>query len=140
MMEQGEQATASPCLPATSHRQALAAPPATWSSPPAHMGVGACCSRKGAVGRPCFPGMSWAGPGKPSPRDSQQDSSLILRGRCNVAAPAAGLLKDKQADESTARPGAPVKTTALVMHLADVYRRPTSPDTGGHQGAGNEQR
>ena len=92
MMEQGEQATASPCLPATSHRQALAAPPATWSSPPAHMGVGACCSRKGAVGRPCFPGMSWAGPGKPSPRDSQQDSSLILRGRCNVAAPAAGLL------------------------------------------------
>ena len=57
-----------------------------------------------------------------------------------MAAPAAGLLKNKQADESTARPGAQVKTTASVMHLADVYRRPTSPDTGGHQGVGNEQR
>ena len=84
--------------------------------------------------------MSWAGPGKPSPWGSQQDSSPILRGRCSMAAPAAGLLKDKQPDESTAWPGARVKTAALVMHLADTYRGPASPDTGGLQGAGNEQR
>lgn len=103
------------------------------------MGVGACCSRKGAVGRPCFPGTSWAGPGKPSPRGSQQDSSLVLRGRCNTAAPAAGLLKDKEADGSTAWLGALVKTTARAMHLVDVHRGPTSPDTGGHQGAGDDE-
>lgn len=67
--------------------------PATWPSPPVHTGVGECCSRKGVVGRLCFPGVSWAGPGKPSPWDSRQDSSPVLQGHCNTAAPAAGILE-----------------------------------------------
>lgn len=85
--------SAPPCSPVRSHRQVLGSAPATWPSPPVHTGVGAYCSKKEGEGRLCFPGVSWAGPGKPSPQDFRQDSSLVLQGRCNTAAPAAGLLK-----------------------------------------------
>lgn len=133
---EGGQGTAPPRLPATSHSQAPSSSPATWPSPPAHTGAGACCSTKGAAGRPCFPGVSWVEPGKPSPRDSQQGSALVLQGRCNTAAPAAGLLKDRQADVSSgemthspARPGrTATKTTApsftrLTQRAAGVRSR-----------------
>lgn len=39
--------------------------------------------------------MNWVGPGKPLPWCCQQDSSQVLQGQCNMAAPSAGPLKER---------------------------------------------
>lgn len=65
----------------------------TCPSPPVHREVGVCCSRKEGVGRLCLREVNWVGLGKPLPWYCQQDSSRVLQGQCNMAAPSAGLLE-----------------------------------------------
>lgn len=134
-----------PCLLCNVAQAGSGQHPATWPSPPVRTGVGACCSRKGVVGRLRFPGVSWVGPGKPSLWGSRQDSSPVLQGQCNTTARAVGLLKDRRADvstaektdcpsqQSTARLQGPRRPLPQSFTQRQV-RRLTSPNTVGRLG------